>query len=181
MRIPRPRRLPSAVRERLDLTGSEQPIAWATAALDDGTTASVVVTDRALHLPPGLQPPAADADAQWFRVPWDRVVRANWDEPLLTIVIQPRPGARSQSLAVRLPEPGNLPVVLRERVTASIVLQQHVLLMGERGARITARRDSDTAAIRWAVTFDAGLNSRDPDLRQRADEALAELRAQFGV
>jgi hypothetical protein len=31
------------------------------------------------------------------------------------------------------------------------------------------------------VTFDAGLDPRDPVLRAEADEALAELRATLGV
>ena len=78
-----------------------------------------------------------------------------------------------------LDEPGSLPTVVYERVTSSVVVSERVALRGELGARIVARRAGD--GLRWTVTFDAGLDPRDPVLRAEADEALAELRATLGV
>jgi hypothetical protein len=74
-----------------------------------------------------------------------------------------------------------VPSVVRERVNASIVVQRHVELRGEVGARIVARRVPGSTELRWTVTFDAGLDPRDPDLRRRADEALDTLRTSLGV
>ena len=76
---------------------------------------------------------------------------------------------------------GRLPEVVRERVTASIVIQHHVELVGERGARLLARRVPGTTDLRWSVVFDAGLDPADPELRRRADEALAVLRTSLGI
>ncbi len=70
---------------------------------------------------------------------------------------------------------------MRERVTASIVIQHHALLDGDLGARFVARRVPGSVDLRWSVVFDAGLDPRSPDLRRRADTALAELRTSLGV
>jgi hypothetical protein len=71
--------------------------------------------------------------------------------------------------------------VIRERVNASIVVQRRIELVGERGARFVARREPGTTDLRWSVVFDAGLDPSDPELRRRADEALAALRVSLGV
>ena len=115
------------------------------------------------------------------RIPWDRVVKAGWADPVLELLVQPEPGGPSSVLRLQLDDPGEIPVVVRERVTASIVVQEHVDLVGQQGARLVARRDCDTGALRWSVVFDAGLDPRDPDLRARANQALRDLRAQLGV
>jgi hypothetical protein len=66
-------------------------------------------------------------------------------------------------------------------VTSSIVVQHHAELVGERGARFVARRVPGSTDLRWSVVFDTGLDPADPELRRRADEILADLRASLGV
>ncbi|MEZ5115839.1 MAG: hypothetical protein R2737_06175 [Candidatus Nanopelagicales bacterium] len=168
------RGLPPAARESLDLVGGERPIAWGAGPRLAGREEPpyVVATDRALHV-----------GALWApsRIPWDRISRATWQDPVLELTVQLRPGGRPDTVRLELDDPGEVPVVVRERVQASIVVSQHVPMEGEKGARIVARRDSDTGELRWSVVFDTGLDPRDPDLRARADEALADLRASWGV
>jgi hypothetical protein len=88
-------------------------------------------------------------------------------------------GARPAHRRVVLAEAGTLATVVYERVTSSVVVSERVLLRGDLGARIVARRAGD--GLRWTVTFDAGLDARDPALRAEADAALTELRSTLGV
>ncbi len=156
MRVPRPVR---------DLVGRERVLTFTRDA--DGRL--VIVTPRALYLPDGPG-----------RLPWDRVLHASWDAPSLLLTLQPEPGLPAYELRLALPAPGSVPAVLRELVTASVVGETHVELAGGRGVRLVARR-TEEGTVRWSVVFDAGLDPADPELRGRADAALAEVRAAWGV
>jgi hypothetical protein len=152
----------------VDLQAGERAIAWAPGPRTrEGDPTYIVASDRALHVGPWAQP---------SRIPWDLVDKATWDEPVLEMTVRARPGAPARPVRLRLEEPGDLPVVVRERVVASVVVQQHVALRGDKGARIVARQGSDDGVVRWSVVFDPGLDPRDPALRAEADEALARLR-----
>ena len=129
-----------------------------------------VATDAALYLPIG----------DTVRLAWDLIAKATFSEAAVLVVEgRPEPTARDRAWRVVLEEPGALPTVVYERVTSSVVVSERVALRGELGARIVARRAGE--GLRWTVTFDAGLDPRDPVLRAEADEALAELRATLGV
>ena len=134
---------------------------------------SLVATDVALLLPEGSEP---------ARVPWDLVLRAQWAEDSLDVTVQSGPGERP--VVVHVPVTGDISTlagVVRERVNASIVVQDHVTLSGTAGARVVARRVPGSTDLRWSVVFDPGLDPSDPALRAAADAALAELRASLGV
>ena len=149
------RRAPAQARQ---LAGADRAIAWASVG-DDW-----VVATRA-----GLALPAHDS------VTWDQVIRAAWDEPVLEVQIP------EGIVRLVLDEPGHIPEVVNERVKASVVIQHHVPLVGDKGVRIVARRKPGSTDISWRVTFDPGLDPGDPVLRAAADEALAELRANIGL
>ena len=74
-----------------------------------------------------------------------------------------------------------MPPTLRERVTASIALSEHVDFAGGAGARITARRVPGKDGLTWNVVFDPGLDPGDPDLRRSADAAIAQLKSATGL
>lgn len=129
-----------------------------------------VATDVALYLPV----------PQTLRLPWDLVAKATWsDEGALVVEGREDPASRDRTWMVRIEEPRSLPTVVYERVTSSVVVSERVLLDGDAGARIVGRRAGD--GLKWTVTFDPGLNPRDPALQERAREALADLRAALGV
>ncbi len=159
-------RPPAEVRARAP---GERVLGWCPSG-----TSTLVATDKALLLP--------QVDGVEVRIPWDLVLRATWEESAVEVTAQDSPGGRA--VVRRIPiaeEPGALPEVVRERVNASIVVQHHVELVGERGARFVARREPGSSELRWSVVFDGGLDPRDPELRRRADEALASLRISLGV
>ena len=149
------RRAPVEVRKRAD---GDKPLAWAAVAGD-----WVVASRDRLFLP--LQAP----------VTWDQVIRAAWDAPVLELQLAEGP------YRLVIENPGLIPDVVNERVKASVVVQHHVPLRGDKGVRIVARRKPGGAEVTWRVTFDAGLDPADPELRADADAALAELRTTMGL
>lgn len=158
-------RTPVEVKAR---AGGERVLAW----LPSGSS-SVVATDVALHLPEGTDP---------ARVPWDLVLRAQWVEGALDVTVQAGAGGRPVLLHVPVTgDIGTLAGVVRERVNASIVVQDRVMLTATAGARVVARRVPGSTDLRWSVVFDPGLDPSDPELRAAADAALAGLRATLGV
>lgn len=154
------RRAPAEVRR---VAAGEHVLAYEVTA--DGL---LVATRSALHLPDGA------------RLPWDQVTNAGWEAPLLRLTVQERPGSPNREIEVDLPDAGRLPAVVRERVTWSVVAEQHAPLDGERGVRIVARR-TESGGVRWVLVFDPGLDRSDPRLRDAADAALARVRASWGL
>lgn len=166
-----PPRLPSGALERAGVRPGEKVVAWGRCpSADSGAGAFAVATDRALYLEDGAR-----------RVAWSSMGKATWTEPVLTFTAVDQRGRIGSPTTVELAEPGDLPAAVHDRVTASVVISQRVDLLGRGSALMVARRDSDDAAIRWSVVFDAGLDPSDPSLRQAADEALVNLRAALGI
>ena len=146
----------------------ERLLSWARTRGEGASYA--VATDQALYLP----------IPHTIRLPWDLVGKATWgDDAVLVVEARLDPRGSDRLMRVRLVDPGAFPTVVYERVTSSVVVSERVLLDGESGVRIVARRAGD--GLRWTVTFDPGLDPADPDIRRQADAALAELRSTLGV
>lgn len=160
------------------VSSGERVLAWS--RVTPGGVA--VATDTALYLPIDVTEARRVDQARTvgLRLAWDLITKATFsDAAVLVVEGRSEPRSRDRAWRVVLDEPGSLPTVVYERVTSSVVVSERVILRGELGARIVARRAGD--GLRWTVTFDAGLDPRDPGLRAEADEALAELRATLGV
>lgn len=157
--------LPAQARASLGLEAGERVLAHARTS--DG--AYLVATDRALHLPSGR------------RVGWEHVEHAHWQRGGVHVREVATLGEAPREHNVAVPEPENLPEVVRDRVTASIVINQYLRLEGQRGVRIVGRRGLGSDEIVWNLIFDAGLDTRDPALRARAGELLTEVRRQTGL
>jgi hypothetical protein len=155
---------PAAARDVV--ANGERAIAWA----QDWQGDPVVVSTLALYLPT----PSGLHD----RVPFELIASAVWARETLTVVLV---GPDARRYAVGLDDPGEVPPTVRERVTASIALSEHVSLVRGRGARITARRAPGGSDLTWNVVFDAGLDPADPKLRERAELAIADLKSSTGL
>lgn len=161
----------------LVVASGEKVLAWC-----ESTDGRVVAGTRdACYLAGG----AAGADgASARRVPWEQVETADWDGDSDTFRLtevgswgEPRP-----SHELVLEEPGPLLELVRERVTASVVLQRHVPVAGRRGVRVIARRaPSGREPLLWVYEFDEGVDPDDPEVRTAAREALARLQAEVGL
>jgi hypothetical protein len=151
----------------VEVAAGERVLAWAESGAD-----VVAGTREALYLP-GPR-----------RIPWEEVESADWDLDAATLRVsevgtwgEPRP---SYSLAVTDPE--RLLQLVRERVTATIVLQRHVRIRGRRGVRIIARRaPSGDRELRWLFEYDEGIDPADPVVDQAARGALAAARDEVGA
>jgi hypothetical protein len=125
----------------------------------------------------------AAGDAAPLRVAWEAVQAADWDADATTLTVtevgtwgEPRP---RHVYVVR--EPGRLLELVRERVTASVVLQRHVPIAGRRGVRVVGRRAPGGAGpVEWLYEFDQGIDPADPTVLAAAREALAAAQAEVG-
>ncbi len=159
-----PEKLPDAA--RVLVPKGERVLSWARDARGD----VVIATLHAVYVPV--------RDGEHERIPYERISAATWEDPMLEISLV---GGRGRKIRANLEEPGELPPTVRERVTASIALSEHVALIGPAGARITARRAPGSTEVSWNVVFDSGLDARDPFLQARADAAIVELKGVTGL
>lgn len=109
----------------------------------------VVATDRDLLLQ------ASDDEVE--RIAYDSVDHAAYDDDCLRLSCRLADGSQRR-LRIPLPDPGDLPRVVRERVTSTIVISQHVVLCDDgSGVLIAARRRLGSPGVRWQVLFDNGM------------------------
>ena len=161
MRLSRRRERPS-----LELGPGEKLLAWARTT--DG--AVLAGTRDAVHL-------------DGLRLPWELVEAADWDRDaeLFRVSEVGTWGEERREHVFALTEPGRFLELVRERVTASVVLQRHVPVRGVAGLRVIARRaPRGDLPVAWFVDYDEGVDPRDPEVRSAADAALASARGEVG-
>ncbi|MBC6463630.1 hypothetical protein HKK72_38215 [Actinomadura sp. HBU206391] len=135
----------------------------------------VVATSTALYLP--VARAEGETELRFLRLPWDRIGHASWKDGWLH-VHEPNGAADHH---VRLTEPGSMPETVRERVTATVVMDQQSRLPSGERVRIVGRRPVEGTELRWSFVFEAGLDSDDPGLRDQAERLLEDLRRQTGL
>ena len=148
-----------------------------------------VGTRAALYIPG--EPAGGDQDGDdqdggehYRRVPWASIDRADWNDTDQELRItelagfgQPMP--RSVG---RLRGADRLLQLVRERVTASVVVVRTVPLQGRLGVRVVARRDPDRSGeLTWSAVLDAKLDATDPAVIDAAQQALERVRAEVGL
>ncbi|MFC8193130.1 hypothetical protein ACFUMH_15855 [Cellulomonas sp. NPDC057328] len=179
----RRRRLPDAVRRRLDLAHGDTVLA--AAPLDaarggevaqdaDGTGRWAVVTRRALHLVD------ADPDADVARTPWSDVDRGTLDAESRTLTVHWASGATTDLPLADDPAARDLAQTFRERVQQSVVHVEHVTLPGGGRVRVALRRDEEGAFFTQTIG-DGRVDLRDPAAARVVAEAEARVRAEVGL
>lgn len=182
-------RLPASLRAALDLEPGERVIAHARAGSTGpggsaGSAGSAghgagyaVATDRALYLPDAGQRAAGTR-----RVGWEHIDHAEWQRGGLYVREVASLDEEPREHRVPVTAARALPETIRERVTSSIAINLHRKLDTTGGVRVVGRRRPGTVnEVTWMLVFDAGLDPRDPDLRARAEQVLAEVRQQTGL
>ncbi|WP_067432773.1 hypothetical protein [Nocardioides jensenii] len=163
----------------VELAAGEKALAGAVGKADgadadaEGSTGDVVLvgTRDALHV--GSR-----------RIPWESVEKADWsqEDSRLTVTEVGSWGEVRPVHTVLLEEPGRLLELVRERVTASVVLQRHVPIRGRRGVFVIARRaPRGDQPVQWVYEFEEGVDPDDPEVRRRAALALEAVRDEVGL
>ena len=176
-------RVPAEVVARAGLTRGDSVLAGAEA--EDGTW--LLGTRDALVLVPGRMRQGGEevplAHTTPVTIAWERVETADWDrdESRLRVSEVADFGTERPVHILTLPEPGPLLPMVRERVTASVLLQRRVLIDGKRGLTVIARRPPrGSGAIIWACDFDPGIDPSDPLVAQAAEHALRAAQEDLG-
>jgi hypothetical protein len=123
------------------------------------------------------------------RVPWEQVQAADWDRDngLLRVSEIGTWGEQRPEHVLAIPDAeakdaDRLLQLVRERVTASVLLSRHVPVTGRRGVRVVARRaPSGRSEILWIYEYDAGVDPDDPFVRAAAESALSAAQADVGM
>lgn len=160
-------------RPGLAVAAGERLLAWAIG--DDG--ALVGGTRDALY----VQHPGEAAPA---RIPWETVQAADWDRDtgFLRVSEVGSWGQDRREHDILLDDPRRLLQLVRERVTATVVLVRHAPVVGRRGVRVVARRaPGGDRHLTWVFEYDEGIDPADPAVRRLADEALAAAREEIGL
>jgi len=162
-------RVPTELRDALQLANGERILATATSA--DGS--AIVATDRALFVP---------ARSTHRRIGWEEVDKAGWDrdDGLLWVLETAPLGSRPHRFTVRVDEPGQVVDAVRERVNATVVISQHVPLVEDRGIRVVGRRAPGQDSLSWTVAVDQGIDVGDPDVRSAVEAAVRDVRYSVG-
>ena len=163
------RGVPADVLARVGLPRGEKALAFAQAADGSwllGTRRSLVLvlTDDVVHLP------------------WEEVEDAAWnkDDGRLRITGVGQYGEPRPSYAFTMEDPALLLQLVRERVTASIVLQRRVPVRDKLGVTVIGRRSPAGGEVSWMHAYDEGLDPMDPEGVAVADLALQQAQSEVG-
>lgn len=130
-----------------------------------GPANQVVATNRRLILPQGA-------------IPWEQIERASWDGDEETLyVTELSPSGSSVRHTVAITDPGRLVDVVRELVTASVVIIRRVEIDGRKGVRVTGRRQPG-GDLTWIAALDPELDAANPEIRRQVDDAVAAVRSE---
>lgn len=117
-------------------------------------------------------------DEGWREIGWHQVQTGGWKAERDELHWRLTDGSTE---AVQLDEPRTLPTVFRERVQATIAVQDQFDVPGGGAVLISARRDlsAGSAELIWSATAVRGARMDNPVVKALADEALARLRADY--
>lgn len=114
--------------------------------------------------------------------PWHEVDTGAWDPDLWVLAVSFTDGLGGRQWQLKSQTgPGEVPVVLRERTQASVVLLREVDLGPRRTARVTIRKDLASRELVEQVLVSRGTGGADPELVAAVDEARTDLRTQTGL
>jgi hypothetical protein len=170
----RAERAPAAVVEAAALQRGEKVLAFAQDSMAEPAQRWLLGTRLALYVVvPGEDP---------VRMPWETIQAADWDKDteMLTLSEVGRYGAPRAGYVVSLEDPALLLQLIRERVTASVVLQRGYLVTDKKGFKVIGRRSPNGGPISWMHEYDAGIDPNLPEVQVAAAEALVRARADVG-
>lgn len=114
----------------------------------------------------------------WTHLGWHQIERGGWngDDRRLTWILYD--GGRGSAT---LGNPGRVPELFRERIAASIAIEEIIQVGGGRSVVVSGRRDLSTpdGTLEWRTSLSRGLSWQQPGLLDLAEDVLARLRAEY--
>ncbi len=127
---------------------------------------------------------AVSADGEPTTLRWEEVQHADWDRDTETLRVE-RIGPGGVPVVAgswQVTEPGALLTLVRERISASVLLQRRVDIARKRGFTVIARRPpSGQGDVTWAVEYDAGVDPGDPAVDTAVEAALRDAQESVGM
>ena len=122
------------------------------------------------------------AGVEPVRIPWEQVQAADWDNEAETLVLSEvgEFGRERQRWTFSFENPARLLQLIRERVTASVVLQRGHLVTAKQGFKVIGRRAPDGGPISWMFEYDRDVDPADPSVIAAAEALLERARADVG-
>lgn len=110
------------------------------------------------------------------RLAWEHIVTARWNGNALTVTaaaeVAPQIMRRRPALVLPLPEPGDVPRAVRQRVDRSVAASHRRSLPGGSTVLLVARRVSGRDGLAWYAVFDRDADAADEGHRRQARAAL---------
>lgn len=115
------------------------------------------------------------------RLPWEEIVTAKWAGDTLTVTtaveVVPKIMKRQPPITLPLPEPADLPRVVRQRVDRSVAASYRRPLANAATVLLVARRVSGQDGLQWYAVFDRDSDADDPAAQKQALEMLESASA----
>ena len=168
-------RVPTAPADVVARAGLDRGVKVLAAAGDRAGTWLLGTRDHLLLVP---------ADGEPVRIPWQQVESADWnrDDDRLRVSEVGEFGRPRPVHEYLLDDPGQLLPFVRERVTASVVLQRRVVVRDRLGLTVIARRaPNGTGDLAWSYDLDAGLDPDDPEVREMAERGVRTAAEELGL
>lgn len=113
---------------------------------------------------------------------WHEVDTGTWNPDLWLLTVSFTDGLHPRQWQLKTQTgPGDVPQVLRERTTATVVLMREVDLGPRRTARVTVRKDLATRELTEQVILGRGTRTDDAELMAAVDRAREDVRNQTGL
>lgn len=169
----KPAALPDEVFAGLQLAPRDRVMAF---GIDTATGGYAVLTRHRVVL-------VAPTGWLGFSRPWHDVASGGWDPVTGTISVAWADGGRSAMLTFGQGH-DDLADVFRERVQASVVTSDQVLLDDDEGpasaGRVSLRKNLATEELLVQVKLNRGVRRSDPDVAAALERAIADLWEQVG-
>ena len=153
-----------------------RPAAGRVMAVGHGPGVTLVATTECLVI---HRPAPEVGEQEWQFVGWHLISRGGWNQKAHKLRWTL---ADDTTTFVSLSEPGSIPDVFRDRVRASIVVEQSFPAPGGGHVVVAGRRQlGGEGAIVWQVTTLGAAKLSNPEVASFAQQKAAEIRYDFEV
>ncbi|MCO5323674.1 MAG: hypothetical protein M9946_03675 [Nocardioidaceae bacterium] len=113
---------------------------------------------------------------------WDQIEDASWngESGVLSIRLLAPYGEPTETISFELDDSARLLQLIRERITASIIVQRRGEVSPGSGFRVLARRNPVSGPLVWMTVFDEGLDPESPQVKAAVEEALQVAQHELG-